>query len=251
MIDLLRTELERRPLRGQPAMLVAVALLGLCVLVWAAGSALGIPLSQLVRDPAAEFGYPRYAGLLSHMGVFALVASAACAFLVSVVDRRGRTLFRAVGGLSIVLAIDDVFLVHEYLPALLEAALFAIYGAIVILIAVELRRIDSGHALVGLMLALVLLAFSGIADLLYLERLFGYGIEDFAKLAGFGAWATVWIELAIARMRRAADSGAEPREAPSQQLEEAACIKTADKERIGPPVGDAPPIRYGHAPGQT
>ena len=73
----------------------------------------------LLQDPAAYFDLPFYSGLVSHLGVFLWVVSGVVAIFSSCAGQQlGRDLqrvrlLRNMGLFSLVLGIDDMFLLHE------------------------------------------------------------------------------------------------------------------------------------------
>ena len=94
----------------------------------------GVPVRELVRDPAAEYNYPAYGGLLSHLGIALMFGcTAICAFAATIASVRRNVLWGA-AWLSLTLTLDDLFLLHEeVLPELLglpEIILYLLYAAI-------------------------------------------------------------------------------------------------------------------------
>ena len=193
-----------RPLWRDPAFGVAVGLFLLAGLVSLASARGGVHIAVLVRDPAAHFGFPPYAGLISHVGIALLTATAACAVMAAFLGAPHRRALFAAGALSAVLAVDDLFLLHETAPRLIEAGIFGLYGAMALLIALLLRSERAGTPLTGLKVAVAFLGISVVADVFKVYGPFAYWLEDFSKLAGFGAWAAFWIGLAAQGLRPAA-----------------------------------------------
>ena len=193
-----------RPFWRDPAFGVAAALFLLAGKVTLVSAWGGVHIAVLVRDPAAHFGFPPYAGLISHAGIALLTATAACALMAALLGAPHRRALLAAGMLSAVLAVDDLFLLHEIAPRLIEAGIFAVYGALALVIALLLRRERAGMPLTGLKVAVAFLGVSVVADVFKVYGPFAYWLEDFSKLSGFGAWAAFWIGLAAKGLRPAA-----------------------------------------------
>ncbi|MBM7066739.1 hypothetical protein [Actibacterium sp. 188UL27-1] len=174
---------------------------GIGLFLFAAGAAFigaqnEVPAAVLMRDPAAQFGFPSYAGLLSHIGIVLLVATCAITGFTAMLAHdwngdSGLLMFR-VSVLSGLLAFDDIFMIHESLPKKGEVLLFALYGLAVLLIATRVWKVTGRQDIRGLVVAVVFLSLSVLLDVV---RLFGPAsamLEDFFKLAGFGAWWAFW-----------------------------------------------------------
>ncbi|AXI46841.1 hypothetical protein C1J03_12895 [Sulfitobacter sp. SK012] len=156
----------------------------------------GVPVRELVRDPAAEFNYPAYGGLLSHLGIALMFGcTAICAFAATIASGRRNVLWGA-AWLSLALTLDDLFLLHEeVLPELLglpEILLYLLYAAIAAWLALSLRREGAGIDLGGLYVAIAFLGLSVLVDVFKVHGPFSFWLEDFSKLSGYGAWLTFW-----------------------------------------------------------
>jgi hypothetical protein len=162
----------------------------------------------LLRDPAAAFEFAPYAGLFSHLGVLAMTVSGAISVFAALVLPRGRRekqiLFFA-GVLSLWLAVDDLFMLHEaLLPRLVglpEPATLGVYVALglglmgLIGPAVLTRRYLGLWASAGFLAAMLAtdLAFEVATSASLL-------IEETAKVCGFMLWAAFWIAEARAAL---------------------------------------------------
>lgn len=154
----------------------------------------------LVDDPSAQFGFPVYAGAFTHAGVALLVGTGAIAlFAAGLADRSRQRILTLVGLLSLLLAIDDLFLLHERVLrealGVSELVIFAVYGAIATYIAILIGRDLLGWRYVGLMLSVAFLCLMTAAD--KLEKVIGTPawlllLEEAAKLCGFALWAAFW-----------------------------------------------------------
>ena len=83
----------------------------------------GIPVGRLTRDPSALSGAPVYTGFLSFIGIIFWSATAAiCLFSAKLLSRQPDSIrikrFLFVSGLlTLVLVLDDAFLLHDDSPA--------------------------------------------------------------------------------------------------------------------------------------
>lgn len=85
----------------------AMSLLGL--------ESMGISPGQALRDPAQQSGASSLMGFVSHLGIWTWIAAAAIAFylLGNTAHRKYREQYALMGILSIALAADDLFMIHE------------------------------------------------------------------------------------------------------------------------------------------
>lgn len=153
-----------------------------------------VPAEALTRDPAASIGSAWWLGLLSNLGIMLWAAATAIcalgAYLLLRMDAsRGATLFLlASAGMSLALALDDAFMLHEeVLPAYLGIPERATYGVYVVMMVAyialfwrRLRRTDY----VVLLVSLACYALSILIDVLIDARF----IEDAFKFAGIVLW---------------------------------------------------------------
>ncbi|MDB2407636.1 hypothetical protein N9W17_03785 [Jannaschia sp.] len=184
-----------------PALWAASGMLIIAVIAGLAGGWERSWLATLVRDPAAQYDYPTYVGLLSHLGVMAMTATTAIALFATVTlasGAVGRSLLLAAGTLSAILLFDDVFMLHEQASRLGEVAIFASYGIAALFIARGVRNLPGDWDLRGLKLAVGFMAASVLTDIFKIYGPFAHWLEDFTKLAGFGAWMAFWASFARA-----------------------------------------------------
>ena len=78
----------------------------------------GFEIMEILRDPAQQSGASSFLGFLSNIGIWLWVSSAAiCFFTIITSDhelkRNHKELMFLTGMLSIILAIDDFFLIHD------------------------------------------------------------------------------------------------------------------------------------------
>jgi hypothetical protein len=158
--------------------------------------ATGAPYAQLTRDPASTFLARPYVGFLSNAGVMLWVAAATTGLLAGWATR-GRSALApyllAIGLLTALLAVDDLWLLHEdVLPALgvPERVAVSAYGIYVLALFAVFRRAALRTDLLPAALALACLGLSAWMDqelpFADLETL----LEDVAKFAGIAFWLT-------------------------------------------------------------
>ncbi len=152
-----------------------------------------------------EFEVPVYAGLISEFGVALVFGSATVLLATSYFLPEARQDLLLAGVFSLVLAIDDQFLLHDYyLWEYLwvhEKLVYVAYALVGILLL--RRRIGKGTlwphrilflALAGLGLSV---AFDSVLEGAFRgERI----VEDLLKLAGWSFWAIYWVDAAGAYM---------------------------------------------------
>ena len=171
-----------------PALLFyAISLLGL--------SSFGFGIIEILRDPAQQSGQSSFLGFLSNIGVSLWISSAAICFFSAltykVIDDGGhKELLLLVGILSIVLSIDDFFMIHDnYIgqePCYLAYAFVA--GALLVRHFKRIMEID-GFSFLG---AGLLLALSILTDLIQgdipLRYVYTQVIEEGFKFVGGATW---------------------------------------------------------------
>ncbi|MCP9792108.1 oxidoreductase [Vulcanococcus limneticus Candia 3F8] len=189
-----------------PALLVYVLAL------WLSGAA-GIEAELVLRDLAQTCKYPLGVGLLSNLGYLLWMAAAAIAFfgaLSGVTGARGRhrQLLLLGGGFSLLLALDDMFLLHDrYIGANFLYALYAVFA-----VALLLRYRSLVPALGGLsfLAAVVLLGSSVLVDEIQSLLPFRYELtqlfEEGFKFLGIAAWLYFWWQAAAGASRLGANS---------------------------------------------
>ncbi|MGB5758897.1 MAG: hypothetical protein WBM50_18435 [Acidimicrobiales bacterium] len=226
-----------RPSRSQPARsLAGVALVSVAVMggLIALALASGISIEAAVSDPH-ELTRLRFLGIVSNVGVLTWgAAMTICLFTAWIVepgwsDVGPRSFFIASAGITLVLLIDDLLLVHELADDvvvrfvdfertrrqkdILEAAVFASYGALFGLYALVYRqtilRANGRYLLVG---ALAMFAISVVIDFGLVDAL-GIDIPDYrdsidlrslleegAKLVGIAYYSAFYFSLADQRI---------------------------------------------------
>ncbi len=184
---------------------VAVAALALAFLflaMWYVDGK-GVAVEVLIREPAAQHNFWPFSGLFSHAGVFALTATGVVGLFAANHARCDRGLLTVIAVYSLVLAVDDFFLVHDdILPrkGIPETATYATYLLVGAAVALRWRRDLFAIRHAALFLASALLASSVALDVLTPYSRPQLIVEDSLKLAGLCVWAVYWIARAGAAM---------------------------------------------------
>jgi hypothetical protein len=159
-----------------------------------------VPIPYLTRDVTAVADVPSYIGLLSNLGIVLWSASAALCFFSGVMtknsDRVNSIFFHCSGGLTMLLLLDDLFLIHENAPSLIgiaEEILYGIYGMLILLYVVTFRHYILQTDYLLLIFAMGLFGFSLAFDFLHIATLLPYDaltylLEDGAKFVGIAFW---------------------------------------------------------------
>lgn len=196
---------------GMVAVPVLAAAVVIALLKWN-----GLAWGFVFADPASLHGFSVMTGMFSHLGVLGLTAVAAvCLF--------GRTLIRAshptdesaasvlgiVALLSIALALDDLFLLHERLfrhgLGLSETVIYLGYGLLGLVIVWKLKAQAFTRGFLALWIAVALLSLMALVD--KLEKVVGTPAlllltEEVSKLVGFVVWSCFWTIFAFATTAR-------------------------------------------------
>lgn len=202
--------LRRLSRSNSPALWIAVLATPFLAVVHVVHSWHGRSIGYLTRDPAAIGHMEFYAGFLSNVGVvFWCVAATVCLFcgalLSSAHGRPERSFLLASGLLTALLAMDDLFMLHEaFFPKVLgipERAVHAAYATLVLWYVWRFRAIafaDQGRLL---MLAMLLLASSMAIDVLGLDR-YVLILEDGFKFVGIATWLVFFVRFAWQAVHR-------------------------------------------------
>ncbi|MGI8513437.1 MAG: hypothetical protein ACR2NH_12515 [Solirubrobacteraceae bacterium] len=189
-----------RPLREETIALKVV--LAICLALLAVSVGVGIVydgvLIKLLDDPSeggAE-NYPSYYGAISYCGVAGWTVGAALAlFAASIAGARsavGRFLACA-GAFTVLLALDDLFRLHEHVGFALplgEQLILLAYGVLALAMVWASRDVilrDTPVAVLGL--AALLLGGSGFIDATHLNVPKAFFVEDALKFLGIFVWA--------------------------------------------------------------
>lgn len=165
---------------------------------------------QLLADPAELTGAAWYLGAVSTLN-FLVWAGATALYLVVGLGGRHRapalaTALLALAGVSTMLMLDDVFLLHEiaypWLLGLPEEVVFTIYALVTIAVLVAFRRALGDQPEVGI-LVVALLAFAGsiVLDVVGGDLLVRRLGEEGLKLFGALGWALFPAKLVLRWLR--------------------------------------------------
>lgn len=186
---------------------VSTALLGSALLLhfWA-----GIPMGKMTRDPISVARVPAYTGFVSQTGILFWSATAAICIFSAVVltkthgDAETKRFMAVAGLLSLVLGLDDAFLLHEKVFPFLgvpELAVYAGYGGLALGFLFRFRSLISGTESVLLGAALTFFAVSIAVDLLLPSGVVGrnmhYLLEDGSKLVGIVSWLAYFFRVGV------------------------------------------------------
>ena len=188
---------------------------------------------QLARDPLSLAGERPYLGALSQFGILAWAAGAAACLVAYLVlrrseDRQTRRFFLAGGIVTAVLALDDLFQIHEnaaQLPGLSEPVVLLPYPLLIAGFLAAFWRSPVLRLVRPLFaLSLLFLAASIGLDRLPETALVGFPFwEDGAKLMGIAGWAASFTCAATACLR--------PAEAVPARPEHRGAARRAGRER--------------------
>ncbi|SDR86598.1 hypothetical protein SAMN05216421_0473 [Halopseudomonas xinjiangensis] len=186
---------------------ISFVLLALVVLV---SVAMSIPPGDLTRDPTAVAGVRIYIGFLSQVGIFFWSTTATlCLFVALVIPGRAQTrrirgFFVAAGALTLMLGLDDVFLLHEHLFPFLgvnELVVLGVYGLCTVAFLLYFHKIILNSEFLLLTMALVFFGASVVIDVLDIEWIDPYLLEDGAKLIGLVSWTGYFFRTALAAVQ--------------------------------------------------
>ena len=185
----------------------AVAVLLLTVVL---GEALDRPLGRFLKDPASITGSSPLTGFVSNLGMVLWTSAAAIAGFAAILlrERPGEARYaRMLGlgaGLTTLLMLDDLFMLHEDLvPRLLgipQVLVIGTYGLLTLAFLAGFRDLFASRRAAPLFLALGLFAVSAGADQLgpAHEMIL---VEDGCKFLGIAAWLVYFTETAAWRLR--------------------------------------------------
>lgn len=164
----------------------------------------GIAIGFLTRDPNAICGNPYYAGFISQIGIFFWAAAAAiCLFTYYILAKQSTKsefppLLLFAGLFTFVLALDDVFQMHEAVfPSIgiPEKLVLIIYMSMIVLFLVKFKNLILKTNFLLLLMALFFFGMSIIVDVFLLFQTIRHLLEDGFKLAGIVTWAFYFAEI--------------------------------------------------------
>lgn len=155
----------------------------------------GFDIVEILRDPAQQTGTSSFIGFLSNMGVWLWISTAAiCLFSVVtgkfISGKRYRELLFLTGMLSLMLATDDFFLLHDrYIN---QKICYLVYALFALSILIRHYRTIIEVDIVAFLTAGLLLALSILTDLTQNINPIGYRFaqvfEEAFKFTGAATW---------------------------------------------------------------
>ena len=156
---------------------------------------LGFGIVEILRDPAQQSGASSFLGFLSNIGIWLWVSSAAICFFVivtsdSLFNKNQKELIFLTGVLSIILAFDDFFLIHDrYINQKICYLAYAILACAILIR--HFRQIIEIEGF-AFLVAGSFLALSILTDLIqsYIPLQYSYTqvIEEGFKFIGAATW---------------------------------------------------------------
>lgn len=194
--------MAQQPLR-RVLLLALLPALVVYVLALVLSGAAGIRTQLVIRDLAQTCDTALGVGFLSNLGYLLWIAAAAIALftaLSGVVPLRGRVqqLLLCGGGFSLLLCLDDMFLLHDrYIGS---TFLYCLYAVFALLILFRFRRQVQALGGGSFLLAVVLLGLSVVIDQLQDLIPVPYArlqlVEEGAKFLGIATWLAFWSQAA-------------------------------------------------------
>jgi hypothetical protein len=184
------------------AFTLAFLLLVLVIFIWYIYK---IPMATLTRDPVQLLNGRPYTGMLSNLGIIIWSATAGiCLFVVVLMQpypehRRERQFFLLAFVLTMVLLLDDLFLLHDViLPEDLDISenyLYAVYGILSLTFIIHFRKDILETPYLLLVAAVIFFGFSISVDTIvkFLNLEHGFILEDGTKFLGITSWGTYFI----------------------------------------------------------
>lgn len=195
--------------RGMVLVATAIPLLAIAAITIALFS-IDVSPRMLFADPAAFVGHPFYLGMFSALSVMAWTAGASFAAIGAMLaNGRARLLCASLAGLSVWLALDDQFMLHESVGPSIgipQQASFAIYAGAMLAITVGFRRLILRGSVLLATATLSMLALSVAIDVMSDRSIYFAApslivVEDGAKWIGAMLWAA-WIANLVLRLVR-------------------------------------------------
>ncbi len=158
---------------------------------------------MLFRDQSASLEAHRFIGLFSQIGILIWSLGAGSLLLACLVAARAKAFLKYSLVLTILLLLDDAFLIHELagerVGGLGETAVYVLYGLLVLLYLIRFYRVILQSHFLLLVLALGAFGGSVTVDSIpelgtLVDRDLLFLIEDGCKMMGIVFWTTYQIE---------------------------------------------------------
>jgi hypothetical protein len=209
-------------------LLIWIGTVAALAIVLVLGSVAGITPEDLLGDAAAVMDAPFYVGAVSNVGILLMAMTGAVCFFGYLLlraggrPRDGRDFLLAVGVISMVFCIDDLFQIHETLPEVTgrwgaQRLLYGAYAVGLLAFLVRYRSAIGASNWPLMFMALGLWAGSGLIDQvgLPIDRSYQFvtnTLEDTMKVVGIVSWTVYGLTTAF---RDVASGGPSPREGPA------------------------------------
>ena len=162
----------------------------------------GVPLDTLTKDPTAIMHAPFYIGAFSEIGIMFWSGSIALCFFTAfrlslIRSMRNQYKFMVISGLvSLMLGIDDLFQVHEYVcPHYLSIpknAVFLTYANLIFIYLLYFRKMIFETDYIILALAFIFMGLAAVSKIFPLPIPKDTFLEDSLKLFGIVSWFTYY-----------------------------------------------------------
>ena len=204
--------MTNRPLH-RTLLLAALPALVIYVLALLLSAAAGINTELVIRDLAQTSNTALGVGFISNLGYLQWISAAAIALFAALgglpgLRGRERQLLLCGGGFSLLLCLDDMFLLHDrYIGS---SFLYGLYALFALLILFRFRRQVLALAGGTFLLAVVLLGLSVMIDALQTVIPVPYEqlqlVEEGAKFLGIACWLAFWCQAAAGVARSKAQA---------------------------------------------
>lgn len=195
-------------------LMVLLSVFAVQLLLVAIRATTGVAIAEFTRDPLGYTDLPVYKGSVSNLGVLIWKASAAiCLFTFAVqttlgVSGKRPRFFLVAGILSLVLVLDDLYMLHEVvLPdhiGIPQDLVYASYLLMMVAFVVHFRHVILRSSFLFLAISLGGFATSILADAVA-DRVTipaYYLIEDGGKLLGIASWTAYFALTALREIHR-------------------------------------------------
>jgi hypothetical protein len=193
-------------------LLTVVVAVGITAAVLVIARWKGVSFATFSRDPAAALHGLRYAGYFSNLGVLIWASGASAALIAAVAlrptrHREAADLLLAAGGVTGLMVLDDLFLLHEevYDTVVPQAVVIISYAVLTAAFAWRYRRRLRADLLL-IVGAYGFWGISGIIDVRF-ENEATVVLEDGAKFVGICVWTVMLCGRALRELRTAILAG--------------------------------------------